>query len=203
MRDRSRLAGARGWSPLSGARLAPSRRTRGALAGDAGRALPARTGYLAPDGTGEASGAMQPQGHDLPCSTGDARRRGRSGSAGGSDCGWAPHIRCAQRTPSVAALDDLAQCLGCQLGPLVGGGMELKHHLERLALLLAAERDEERDRHAQARGRLSLAEREARGLALADVEAVEEAGLAGRALVTYARADGRALSGARVGVGSP
>jgi hypothetical protein len=56
---------------------------------------------------------------------------------------------------------------------------------------------------AEARGRLSVAEREARGLALADVEAVEEAGLAGRALVTYARADGRALSGARVGVGSP
>ena len=56
---------------------------------------------------------------------------------------------------------------------------------------------------AEARGRLSVAEREARGLALADVEAVEEAGLAGRALVTFARADGRALSGARVGVGSP
>jgi len=80
--------------------------------------------------------------------------------------------------------------------------MELKHHLERLALLLAAERDEERDRHAQARGRLSLAEREARGLALADVEAVEEAGLAGRALVTYGRADGRPLAGALLGVGS-
>ncbi len=56
---------------------------------------------------------------------------------------------------------------------------------------------------AEARGRLSVAEREARGLALADVEAVEEAGLARRVLVTFARADGRALSGARVGVGSP
>jgi hypothetical protein len=81
--------------------------------------------------------------------------------------------------------------------------LDLAQHFALLSRLLAAEREEERARMAEARGRLSLAEREARGLALADVEAVEEAGLAGRALVTFARADGRALSGARVGVGSP
>src|SRR3989304_5707708 len=40
------------------------------------------------------------------------------------------------------------------------------------------------------------------GRALADVEAVEGAGLAGRALVTYGRADGRPLAGALLGVGS-
>jgi ATP-dependent RNA/DNA helicase IGHMBP2 len=81
-------------------------------------------------------------------------------------------------------------------------GMDLKQHLEGFATLLAAEREEERGRHAQARGRLSLAEREARGLALADVEAMEEAGLAGRALVTYGRADGRPIAGSLLGVGS-
>jgi hypothetical protein len=74
-------------------------------------------------------------------------------------------------------------------------------HLARLAALVAAEREEERARLDDARRRLSLAEREARGLALAGVEAVDEAALAGRALVTYARA-GRPLGGARVGVGS-
>jgi superfamily I DNA and/or RNA helicase len=78
----------------------------------------------------------------------------------------------------------------------------LTEHFERLASLLAAEREEEQARFSEARGRLSLAEREARGLALADVEAVEETGLAGRALVTYGRADGSPLGGARIGVGS-
>jgi ATP-dependent RNA/DNA helicase IGHMBP2 len=80
--------------------------------------------------------------------------------------------------------------------------LRLPEHLERLALLLAAEREEERARFAEAKGRLSVAERDARGLALADVEAVEEAALAGRALVTYARSDGRPLGGARIGAGS-
>ncbi|HET9594880.1 MAG TPA: AAA family ATPase, partial [Anaeromyxobacteraceae bacterium] len=80
--------------------------------------------------------------------------------------------------------------------------MDLREHLDRLGRLLAAEREEERSRLADARGRLSVGERDARGLALADVEAVEEAGLAGRALVTYARADGRPLGGARIGPGS-
>jgi len=67
--------------------------------------------------------------------------------------------------------------------------------------LLAAEREEERARFADARGRLGLAEREARGLALADVEALEETALAGRALVTFGRAD-RPLGGGRLGVGA-
>ncbi len=86
--------------------------------------------------------------------------------------------------------------------PYIGGLVDLKQHLDRLALLLAAEREEERERYAEARGRLSLAQREARGLALVDVEAVDEAGLAGRALVTYARADGGPLAGSRLGAGS-
>ncbi|HEX7489389.1 MAG TPA: AAA domain-containing protein [Anaeromyxobacteraceae bacterium] len=72
----------------------------------------------------------------------------------------------------------------------------------RLRALLAAEREEERARFAELRGRLSLREREARGFALADVEAQDEAALAGRALVTFGRADGRALAGSRMGVGS-
>jgi len=79
--------------------------------------------------------------------------------------------------------------------------LDLLHHLESLASLLAAERDEERARFEEGRRRLGLAEREARGLAMADVEAIDEAALAGRALVTYSRA-GRALGGARLGAGA-
>ena len=52
------------------------------------------------------------------------------------------------------------------------------------------------------RERLSLREREARGILLADVEAIEEGGLAGRSLVTYARPGGRELGGSEIGVGS-
>ena len=81
------------------------------------------------------------------------------------------------------------------------GGLDLAHHLARMADLLAAERAEERARFEEARGRLRLAEREARGLALADVEAVDEAALAGRALVTFSRGD-RPLAGGRIGVGA-
>jgi ATP-dependent RNA/DNA helicase IGHMBP2 len=80
--------------------------------------------------------------------------------------------------------------------------LDLARHLERLSSLLGAEREEEQARFASARSRLSLADREARGLALADVEAVEEAGLAGRPLVTYGRTDGRPLTGGRIGAGS-
>jgi ATP-dependent RNA/DNA helicase IGHMBP2 len=79
--------------------------------------------------------------------------------------------------------------------------MDLESHLARLGTLLAAEREEERARFADAKGRLSLAEREARGLALADVEAVEEGALAGRALVAFERG-GRPLPGGRIGPGS-
>ncbi|ACL67688.1 superfamily I DNA and RNA helicase [Anaeromyxobacter dehalogenans 2CP-1] len=79
--------------------------------------------------------------------------------------------------------------------------MDLTHHLDRLAALLAAEREEERARFAEAKGRLSLAEREARGLAIADVEAQDEGALAGRALVTFGRG-GRPLPGGRIGAGS-
>lgn len=79
--------------------------------------------------------------------------------------------------------------------------MDLNEHVARLQALLDAERDEERARLDEARARLSLLEREARGLALADVEAAEEGALAGRALVTYERR-GRPLEGARLGVGA-
>src|SRR5205814_1312824 len=58
------------------------------------------------------------------------------------------------------------------------------------------------ERFAAFRSRLSLREREARGILLADVEAVEEGGLAGRSLVTYARPGGRELGGSQIGVGS-
>ena len=80
--------------------------------------------------------------------------------------------------------------------------MELQAHLDAMARLLEAERDEERASFAEARGRLSLVERAARGLALVDVESVEEEGLAGRSLVSYGDARGGALGGARIGVGS-
>jgi ATP-dependent RNA/DNA helicase IGHMBP2 len=79
--------------------------------------------------------------------------------------------------------------------------VELEQHIARLAALLEAEREEERARFAEERRRLSLAEREARGLALGDVEAIEESALAGRALVVFGRG-GRPLPGGRIGVGS-
>ncbi|MBK9519248.1 MAG: AAA family ATPase [Anaeromyxobacter sp.] len=79
--------------------------------------------------------------------------------------------------------------------------MNLPDHLAHLQGLLDAERAEERARLDEARARLSLAEREARGLALADVEAAEEGALAGRALVGYERR-GAPLDGARLGVGA-
>jgi ATP-dependent RNA/DNA helicase IGHMBP2 len=66
----------------------------------------------------------------------------------------------------------------------VTGTVDLAAHLARLAALLAAEREEEKARLADAAARLSLSEREERGLALADVEALDEAVLAGRSLVT-------------------
>jgi ATP-dependent RNA/DNA helicase IGHMBP2 len=80
--------------------------------------------------------------------------------------------------------------------------VDLEQHLHRLGALLDTERAAEKERFAAFRERLSLAEREARGIALADVEAVDEGGLAGRTLVTYARAGGRELGGAQMGVGS-
>lgn len=80
--------------------------------------------------------------------------------------------------------------------------MDLEQHLARLGALLDIERAAEKERFEEARSRLSVAQREARGIALADVEAVEEGGLAGRSLVTYARPAGRELGGSEIGVGS-
>src|SRR5882724_4636447 len=76
--------------------------------------------------------------------------------------------------------------------------MQMDEHLERLGALLDRERAAEKDRFA----RLPLAERIRKGLGLDDVEAVEEAGLAGRSLVTYARPGGRELGAPQIGVGS-
>ena len=80
--------------------------------------------------------------------------------------------------------------------------MDLAAHLDRLRSLLDAERDEERDRFAQATARLSLGERAARGMAAVDLQAVDEEGLAGRALVSFAPAPGREPGGAQIGAGS-
>ena len=74
--------------------------------------------------------------------------------------------------------------------------------LRSLGALLDIERAAEKERFESARSRLSLQQREARGIALADVEAVEEGGLAGRSLVTFARPGGRELGGSEIGVGS-
>jgi superfamily I DNA and/or RNA helicase len=80
--------------------------------------------------------------------------------------------------------------------------MDLEQHLRTLGSLLDKEREAEKARFAEAHERLSLREREARGIVVVDVEAVDEAGLSGRALVTYARADGRELGGSQIGVGA-
>jgi hypothetical protein len=80
--------------------------------------------------------------------------------------------------------------------------VNLADHLHHLQDLLAAERDEERSRFAEAKGRLSLAEREARGLCILDAEATDEGSLGSRALVTFGRG-GKPLPGGRMGAGSP
>jgi len=79
--------------------------------------------------------------------------------------------------------------------------VDWNEHLEKFARLLAAEREEERARFAEARVRLSAAEQEGRGIALTDLEPEAEGALAGRALVTYGRG-GRPLAGGRIGVGA-
>ncbi|MGZ6143188.1 MAG: AAA domain-containing protein [Myxococcales bacterium] len=80
--------------------------------------------------------------------------------------------------------------------------MDLEQMLRRFGALLDIERAVEKERFDAARSRLSVAQREARGIALADVEAIEEGGLAGRSLVTYGRPGGRELGGSGIGVGS-
>jgi Cdc6-like AAA superfamily ATPase len=80
--------------------------------------------------------------------------------------------------------------------------LDLSGHIDRLGQLLAAEREEERARLAEAKGRLSPAEREARGLCILDAEATDEGSLGDRALVTFGRG-GRPLPGGRIGPGSP
>jgi ATP-dependent RNA/DNA helicase IGHMBP2 len=80
--------------------------------------------------------------------------------------------------------------------------MELESHLARLQALLDLEAKAEKQRFDEARSKLSLAERAARGFVAVDVEAVEEGGLAGRSLVTYARKDSAEAGGSQIGVGS-
>ena len=76
--------------------------------------------------------------------------------------------------------------------------MDLEQHLHRLGALLDRERAAEKERFA----RLPFAERLRRGLAITDVEALDESGLAGRSLVTYARPGGQELGGQQIGVGA-
>jgi len=76
--------------------------------------------------------------------------------------------------------------------------VDLDQHLDRLGALLDRERAAETERFAQ----VPFTERVRRGLALPDVEAVEESGLAGRSLVTYARPGGSELAGQQLGVGA-
>ncbi len=80
--------------------------------------------------------------------------------------------------------------------------MDLEQHFVRLHTLLDIERAAEKQRFEDARSKLSLAERAARGFVALDVEAVEEGGLAGRSLVTFARTDGAEVGGSQIGVGS-
>ena len=86
----------------------------------------------------------------------------------------------------------------CRTGPV-----DLPAHLDRLRSLLGAEREAEKDRFAEATAKLSLAERATRGMAAVDLQAADEEGLAGRALVTFAPAAGPGPGGAQIGVGSP
>ncbi|HYY52928.1 MAG TPA: AAA domain-containing protein [Myxococcales bacterium] len=76
--------------------------------------------------------------------------------------------------------------------------MDLEQHFDRLGVLLDRERAAEKERFAP----LPFAERVRRGLALREVEAVDEAGLAGRSLVTYARPGGAEIGAQQIGVGS-
>jgi hypothetical protein len=80
--------------------------------------------------------------------------------------------------------------------------VDLEAHLGKLSALLELERAAEVARFAEAGARLSLQERDARGLAIAQVEPVEEGALSGRDLVTYARPGGAELGGAQIGSGS-
>jgi superfamily I DNA and/or RNA helicase len=80
--------------------------------------------------------------------------------------------------------------------------VDLDGHFQRLASLLEAERAADRKRFEDAAARLSLRERAARGFAVAEADPVEESGLSGRALVTYAAPAGREIGGAQIGVGS-
>ena len=80
--------------------------------------------------------------------------------------------------------------------------MDLDGHFQRLVSLLEAERAADRKRFEDAAARLSLRERAARGMAVSEADPVEESGLSGRALVTYAAPTGREIGGAQIGVGS-
>ena len=71
--------------------------------------------------------------------------------------------------------------------------MDLEEHFQRLSTLLEAERAADRKRFEDAAARLSLRERAARGMAVAEADPVEEGGLSGRALVTYGAPAGREI----------
>jgi ATP-dependent RNA/DNA helicase IGHMBP2 len=80
--------------------------------------------------------------------------------------------------------------------------VDLAGHFGKLLELVALERAADEARFAESSARLSLAQRDARGLAIAQAEAVEEGVLSGRSLVAYERPGGAALEGARISAGS-
>lgn len=80
--------------------------------------------------------------------------------------------------------------------------MDLAEHLRKLSGLLERERAAEAERFAEEGARLSLAERDARGTAVAQAEAIEEGALSGRPVATYARPGKTELLAARIGAGS-
>jgi ATP-dependent RNA/DNA helicase IGHMBP2 len=80
--------------------------------------------------------------------------------------------------------------------------VDLAGHFGKLLELVALERAADEARFAESSARLSLAQRDARGLAIAQAEAVEKGVLSGRSLVAYERPGGAALEGARITAGS-
>lgn len=80
--------------------------------------------------------------------------------------------------------------------------MNLEDHLDRLLSLLAAERAEEERRFGEEEGALPAAEREARGLLLRDLEAVDDDVLGGRPVLRFGRPGGELLPGGPMGAGA-
>lgn len=111
-----------------------------------------------------------------------------------------------QRKPGSATKDTFDPRLQNRPGPSVACATEIKVDLEerlrKLSELLERERAAEAARFVEEGARLSLAERDARGTAVAQAEAVDEGALSGRPVATYQRPGGKELLAARIGAGS-